>query len=353
MKNAAFTFVATIALSFVFAITGCSPIEENNNVENSAIGIMETRGTEKTSRIVFYDEKLNETGSLNLPYATFGGIFYNPLISQGFLYAIPQGEYDKKDGNMAVRVNLSTLSVEEYQINQPAMNAITTDSEHIWTCNTLNSESFINRCSIKDGSITSISIPKEFIMNILWKDDTLYAFGKSMETDDISIYCYDVDFNFIERIDITDKNLSVYRTAIHGDFVYFCGMGASEDAGYEGKIGVLDTRSNTVDYLDLNGKYPSSIAFYDDKLFISHYDPFQNSKTNSPFSIMDLETGYVEHFELGHPVEQIAIKDGSLFALGDTKIYRYATSNMQLINNAEIKMMPGDFSYISGMFAMT
>lgn len=279
-------------------------------------------------------------------------MFYNPLVSEGFLYAIPQGEHGKKDGNMAVRIDLATLSVDEYRIEQPAMNAIATNGETVWTCNTFNRESFINRCAMADGSVSSISVPNEFIMNILWKNGTLYAFSKSMSTNDISVYCYDDRLNLIERIEIADKNLSVYRTAVHEDLVYFCGIGADEDAGHEGTIGVLDTRSNTIEYMDLGGQYPSSIAFFHGKLFVSHYDPFQQSETNSPFSVVDLETESIERFDLGHPVEQIAIRNDSLFILGGTTVYRYDPDTMQCIESAEVPMMPGDLSYISGMFAM-
>lgn len=352
MKNHAFSFAAIVTFLLLLTVAGCVPQQEGVDIENSAIGIMETRGTEKTSRVIFYDQDLNETGSLDLPYATFGGIFYNPLVLQGYLYAIPQGEYDRKNGNMAVRIDLSTLAVDEYRIEQPAMNAIAANGEYIWTCNTINRESFINRCRVEDGSVTSVSVPEEFIMNILWKGDMLYAFGKSMDAADVSVFCYDTDLNLIEKIGIADENLSVYRTAIYENLVYFCGMGADESAGYEGKVGILDTLNSTISFLDLDGKYPSSIAFYHDRLLVSHYDPFKESETDSPFSIIDLKTGDIKHFELDHPVEQIVVKGNDLFVLGGTKIYRYQLENMQLINSVEIEPMSGDFSYISGMFAM-
>lgn len=120
MNRSFFSLVAPALIAFFFMLPGCSA-PDPVDIENSAVAVMETRGTERTSRIVFYNENLEETGHLDLPYATFGGIFYNPLVSEGFLYAIPQGEYDKKDGNMAVRIDLATLSVDEYRIEQPAM----------------------------------------------------------------------------------------------------------------------------------------------------------------------------------------------------------------------------------------
>lgn len=352
MRKAVCACVAVVALFLAVVLAGCSSQSESVDIDNSVIGVMQTRGTEKTSRIVFYSESLEETGRLDLPYATFGGIFYNPLVSQRFLYAIPQGEYNKKDGNMAVRISLDTLGVEEYRISQPAMNAIATNGEYIWTCNTLNGESFINRCRMEDGDVVSVSIPGEFAMNILWEGDTLYAFVKSMETRDVSVRLYDVDLNHTGSIDITDENLSVYRTATYGDFVYFCGLGADEEAGYEGKLGVLDTRNKTVDYINLGGKYPSSVAFHDDRLFISHYDPFQGSETDSPFSVVDLRTGAIESYELGHSVEQIVIENDTLFILSGAKVLSYQVDGMRLVGSVDIESMTGDFSYISGMFAM-
>lgn len=355
MRQPHITLIGGLALALALTaalFAGCASDQESVDIENSAIGVMQTRGTEETSRIVFYDENLEKTGALSLAYATFGGPFYNPLVSQGRLHAIPQGLYDRKDGNKAVAIDLASLAVEEYPIEQPGMNSIATNDVYIWTCNTFNRESFLNRCRMEDGEVESLSIPEEFIMSILWHEDSLYAFAKSMTTNDVSVYRYDIDFNLVSHVDIADRNLSVYRTAAHEDLIYFCGLGADESAGYAGKIGVFDTQANTVGTIDIDGKYPSSIAFHDGRLFVSHYDPFQGSETESPFSVIDLETGAVDRYELGHPVEQIVIRDDSLFVLGGTVLYRYRAADMQLEESTDIEMMPGDFSYLSGLFAM-
>ena len=53
-----------------------------------SIGIIETRGTDETSRIVFYDGELNEVAQLPLRYANLGDVFHNPLVYQAvFCYS--------------------------------------------------------------------------------------------------------------------------------------------------------------------------------------------------------------------------------------------------------------------------
>ena len=110
------------------------------------IGVIETSGNSKESRIYFYNQNLEKTATLPLEYASLGSIFYNPVIYEDELYLIPQGKTNVKDEKKVLKIELKSGNQKIYEINQLAMNSICVNDKNIYTCNTLNGDSYINKC---------------------------------------------------------------------------------------------------------------------------------------------------------------------------------------------------------------
>ena len=63
MRQPHIALIGSLALALALTaalFAGCASDQESVDIENSAIGVMQTRGTEETSRIVFYDENLKK-----------------------------------------------------------------------------------------------------------------------------------------------------------------------------------------------------------------------------------------------------------------------------------------------------
>ncbi len=83
MKKKFFTICAIVFLGF----TGCTHRESANiDLTTSSVGVIETSGNSKKSRIYFYNQNLEKTATLPLEYASLGSIFYNPVIYEDELY---------------------------------------------------------------------------------------------------------------------------------------------------------------------------------------------------------------------------------------------------------------------------
>ena len=90
MKRVSVPFLIGAMLFTVIGLYGCASDGERVAPVDASIGIIETRGTDETSRIVFYDGELNELAQLPLRYANLGDVFHNPLVYQGSLLLFPK-----------------------------------------------------------------------------------------------------------------------------------------------------------------------------------------------------------------------------------------------------------------------
>jgi hypothetical protein len=113
MKKKFFTICAIVFLGF----TGCTHRESANiDLTTSSVGVIETSGNSKKSRIYFYNQNLEKTATLPLEYASLGSIFYNPVIYEDELYLIPQGKTNVKAAetqNKDENINIKRLDNED------------------------------------------------------------------------------------------------------------------------------------------------------------------------------------------------------------------------------------------------
>lgn len=82
-------------------------------------------------------------GEVPIKYATVGNIFYEPLIYNEKLYTISQGRSNSKDEKKVLEIDLENFKEQECKIEQLAMNSICVNENYIYTCNTLDGDSYI------------------------------------------------------------------------------------------------------------------------------------------------------------------------------------------------------------------
>lgn len=140
MKLRAFYLILLVALC-VSLLPGCSAF-----AGKAAIGVIETSGSDATSQIVLFDKDLNKVSGFPLAEVSLNSVFYDPVVNQGILYAIPQGYAQEKEARKVLGISIQDGSVADYSIDQPAMNSAAVSERYIFVCNTLNGISHISRC---------------------------------------------------------------------------------------------------------------------------------------------------------------------------------------------------------------
>lgn len=351
MKRRVRIIIAVVLLMLL--LEGCAQEKTTEiSTETISVGVIETSGSQKKSRILFFDTEMKEVGELPLKFATVGNIFYNPLVWENKLYVIPQGYANQKDEKAVLEIALENLDVEIYTINQLAMNSVAANEEFIYTCNTVNGSSYINKCDKVNNKTESIEIPKVYLSKLLYSGGGLYAFGTDFVKNGAALsylYVYDDQLNLQEKIDISQCGTGQYKAIEHYGSIYFTSLADSKDQPTK-IVGKMNISDHSIERIELNQYYPLDLAIYDNKLFISHFDVIQ--RTGGGLSIYDLDTKQQEYYELNHGVEQMEIANGRLYVLADWKIYVYHADTMELTQSVDITQMGRDFSYLSGIFAV-
>lgn len=348
-RNALFIIISLYCMTVI----GCDKKQETEiSTDDIEVGVIETKGNKEESRIIFYDNKLNEIGILPLKFATVGDIFYTPLVLEDDLYIIPQGYANKKDEEKVLEINLSDLNIEEYTIEQIAMNGIAVADDYIFTCNNLNGISYINRCDINNKSTKTVEISDVYISNLIYEGDTLFAFGTKNPENGITpafLYQYDDELRLLGSIDISECGTNQYKAIGYKDYVFFTSLSDSMD-NPTNTVGKFNAATNSLEIIYLEQKHALDLAIYDGCLYVSHYDLVQ--RAGGGMSVYDLETKKIENYQFGHGAEQMSIMDEKIYILSDWKIYVYDINDMNPLISMEVDSMDKEFSYLSGMFTV-
>lgn len=342
-----------LLILLLLSLVGCNrSVKDEFPIEEIEVGVIETRGNIGRSRLVFYDDALNEIGELPLKYATVGSVFQTPLVDNGELYLIPQGYDITKNEKKVLRIELQNMQTKKYKIDAIAMNSIAVCDEYIYTCNNLNGVSYINRCCKDDGKVDTITVDISYLTNILYANECLYTFGTDIsENDGMHTYVnvYDKELNLIEQKDITSFGVAQYFALECGDYIYFTNGRDVKDQATS-IIGKINMYTYEIEQIDLEHIYPHELRVYQDYLVVSHYDAVVNK--GGGISFYDLQTQEATYYELEHGVSSMDIVDNHLYILHDRNLYQYDIDTMQLKRKIEVSHIDEKYSYLTGVFSI-
>ena len=138
------------------SLAACSQSDELP--EDYAIGVIRTIGNKDSSDILYFNEDLGQTGSTHYKYATMGELFYPPVVHDGAVYIVPQGQANKKDEKTILQLNLETLEQQQFPLDQIAIYGVNVNSSAIYAANNINNKSYVSRIDRLDKSVKTIEL---------------------------------------------------------------------------------------------------------------------------------------------------------------------------------------------------
>lgn len=337
-------FIVIILVGCLFFLYGCNNDVQSSINDESVIGVIETKNNSEESRIIFYDKDLNIQTQLDIKYASINSIFYNPIIKDTSLFLIP------KRNEEIIKLCLKTAEITSYSIGQPAINSIAIDDKNLYTCNTLNSITYISKYTFKSNEIKSIQLKNQYTSFITISNNKLYVFSSTIDNKYSQISCYDNNLNLLFNIDCTDLGAGVYQAVEHNDCIYFSVLYPSNQK-LSNQLGRLNTKTNELDIIPTDLDRPFGLQLYENTLVITYYDIVNRTNTSS-ISLVDLKTDKTTTHSFDHGAEQVAIVDEKIYILTKEKIYCYSLNNWDLIKVTEVEIDNQDFSYITGIFGV-
>ena len=334
-------------------MTLCAGCDKQDPIpmEDVSLGVIETRGDRHKSRIIFYDQNLQELGDLPLPYATVGDTFSAPLVVDRTLYSVVQGLNVLKDAETVLEIDLSNCNVTKHHIAQPAMNSVAASETYVYTCNTLNGVSYINQCDRKTGETQSVSIPAVYISHVFYADHRLYAFSTADRGGLLwgELLIYDETLTLLDKVDIHTCGADTCHALVHNGMLFFTAMVDVYDQPIS-TIGVVDLSDLSVQKIALHQVNPLDLAIYNGKMYITHFDIVGLS--GGGLSVYDLETGAITDYDFPHGAEHMSITGDHMYILSDWKIYKYDLANMECVKSIDVSHIDRHFSYLAGLFAV-
>lgn len=342
MKVRVLLLISLLMLGAV-SLTGCSAF-----AGKAAIGIIETSGSDETSRVVLFDEDLNRVSCFRLSEASLNSVFYDPVLDRGALYAIPQGYAQEKDARKVLGIDIRDGSTVDYPIDQPAMNSVAESERYVYACNTLDGVSFISRCDKETSQVISIKEDNSYISYLVVEGNNLYSFASSLDGEESWIDCCDFELNRLNRIETSEYGSGVYRSCSDGERIYFVslisGEGLSRSAVFE-----FDVTTGNIEKLDVPDD-PIDVEYYEGKLYITHGKMVEGSDS-SAITVVNRERE-TNTYNFNHGAMQTVVNADGIYILDSRTIYRYSLDGIEEVGRATVDSFWNQHHYISGLFSV-
>lgn len=341
-----------LVLLVLIAFSACDSNPQHEDAVNVKLGVIETTGYKNKSYLHFFDEDLNFLYKEEVNYASLSEPFDNPICENGEVYIIPKGKFEKRKETFVLKYNIKSDEYKLYNAQINSMNRLAVSSEFLFGVNCINGNSNLVRCSKEDlTNVTTKEFKHVYIAEMFVLNEKLYVIIHNEESKIIFAELSIETLEIVEQYDITSYgspcDLIEYKNKI-----YFSNQYQDETLGtLSSNLTVFDIGKKSFEQIQLSEYSPNNLIIKDKRLFVSHYDRVQNQ--GNKISVVHLDTGTINTYELAHPIKQISATDEYFYILGDDCIYKYSYDGYQFTQMKNINISvdkSGTFYYIASFF---
>lgn len=342
------SIVPVLVLCMLF-LSGCMQNTQNTDTipDDYTVGIIRTNGSKNRSDILYFDEKLSQTGATHYDYATMGELFYPPVTYDGSLYVVPQGQANAKDAKTILCQDLNTFEQTTFFLDQIAIYGLSVNSSAIFAANNINQQSFISRIDRTNETVKTATYNGLYVSIVYSYKDKLYAFSSESTSSGLkgTLHCLDpITLKELQRIDISELGSDVYSVLGVDDILYFVPIATPHDT-FNHIVCAYNISSEEIATIE----FPHNVFHIlnvDNKLYVTHGNLVTGEGT--ALSIFDIETEKIDTYDLGMWPGQIVINGDALYLMGMSSVAKYDLQTMEKEAETEIPLDSGN--YLSGIF---
>ena len=336
-----------LMLCCIMGLTACSQTKSDIIPEDYVIGVIRTIGNKNDSEILYFNSDLEQTGNTHYNYATMGELFYPPVVYDGSVYIVPQGQATKKDEKTILQLDLDTLEQQRFALDQIAIYGVSVDSSAIYAVNNINYVSYLSRIDKAEKTVKTLDYNGLYVSSAYVYNDMLYAFSSSQDIGAQStIHCINPSTMVEEKqIDITALGCDVRTVVGVGDILYFV-VCSDSNGDFNNIVGAFNTATGEVSTIEFQ-KNVFHLLNVDNKLYVSHGNLVTCEGT--ALSVYDIATTDITTYDLGVWIGQIAVNGESLYVMGQHQIAKYDLHTLEKQAEKQIALNSG--YYLSGIFA--
>lgn len=335
-----------LSLCCMVGLAACSQSDELP--EDYAIGVIRTIGNKNSSDILYFNADLEQTGNTHYKYATMGELFYPPVVHDGAVYIVPQGQANMKDEKTILQLNLETLEQQQFPLDQIAIYGVNVNSSAIYAANNINNKSYVSRIDRLDKSVKTIEYENVYVSTAYIFNDMLYAFSSTWDNDALqsTLHCIDpATMTEVTQIDISALGCGIRSVVGAGDILYFAISTDLQD-NFNNVVGAYDTATGEITTIEFSQDV-FHLLNVGGKLYVTHGNLVTGAGTS--LSVYDIASGDISTYDLGICPGQIAVHGEALYVMGQNQLAKYDLQTME--KRAEIEIPLNDGYYLSGLFA--
>lgn len=341
-----------LVLLVLVTFSACDSNSQPEDAVNVKLGVIETTGYKNKSYLHFFDEDLNFLYKEEVDYASLSEPFDNPICEDGEVYIIPKGEFEKREETYILKYNIESNEYKLYDTQINSMNRLAVSKEFLFGVNCINGNSNLVRCSKEDlTNVTTKEFKHVYIAEMFVLNEKLYVIIHDEEAKIIFAELSIETLEVVEQYDITSYG-SPCDLIEYENKIYFSNQYEDETLGIPSScLTVFDIEKKTFDQIKLTQCSTNNLIIENGLLFVSHFDRVQNQ--GNKVSVVNLDTGNINTYELNHQVKQISAMNEYFYILGDNCMYKYNYDGHQFIQikNMDIPVNKSKtFYYISSFF---
>ncbi|MBK1812112.1 hypothetical protein JHL18_15930 [Clostridium sp. YIM B02505] len=327
---------------------------KQRKISDIHIGVVQSTQNENIGYISFYDEKLNFLDEKKLPFGDMGDQTRVPYLSNNNFYIVPLGLGNKKDLKTIVKFDLNTGKYKSFNISQPAVLMFTVNNSDVYTTNTLNFIGHITKCDTTTGKLYEWQKEGVIISSLKCYDDILYAWATISKNNLNTPYLFVFDtkeLKLLKQIPLNGcgtQQLDSYKV---GNDIYFTNNLDIKGNDQSKILSKFNVKTEKLENIELDEFNPNQIIEYDDKLYITHCNPY--SANLNKITIFDPKTGSKKLIEMKSVMVQTIKYKDYLYSQDMQNLYVYDIKNLNLIKKVDINKDRKSYQsrfYIGGFF---
>lgn len=335
-----------LSLCCMVSLAACSQSDELP--EDYAIGVIRTIGNKNSSDILYFNEDLEQTGNTHYKYATMGELFYPPVVHDGAVYIVPQGQANRKDEKTVLQLNLETLEQQQFPLDQIAIYGVSVNPSAIYAANNINNKSYVSRIDRLDKSVKTIEYENVYVSTAYVFNDVLYAFSSAWDNDALqsTFHCIDpATMTEVTQIDISALGCGIRSVVGVDDILYFA-ISTDPQDNFNHVVGAYDTATGEITTIEFSQDV-FHLLNMGGKLYVTHGNLVTGAGTS--LSVYDIASGDISTHDLGICPGQIAVHGEALYVMGQNQLAKYDLQTME--KQTETEILLNDGYYLSGLFA--
>lgn len=239
-----------------------------------------------------------------------GELFYPPVVHDGAVYIVPQGQANRKYEKTILQLNLETLEQQEYTLDQIAIYGVSVNSSAIYAANNINNKSYVSRIDRLDKTVKTIAYDNAYVSATCIFNDVLHAFSSTWENDALksTLHCIDpVTMTEVNQIDISALGCGIRSVVGVDDILYFA-ISTDPQDNFNHVVGAYDTATGEITTIEFSQDV-FHLLNMGGKLYVTHGNLVTGAGTS--LSVYDIASGDIATYDLGICPGQIAVHRNS------------------------------------------